>query len=65
MATLKGDDDYDCNLDLIHRDMFSASIFQTEKKSTITEISQILNNSLTTCFTVCFNATPDQKSLIA
>jgi len=44
--------------------MYAASLFAAEKKVTITEVSNILNNALTTCFTVCFNAKPDKKEII-
>ena len=64
IVSLIGGDDLDWTIDIMHRDAYSASLFEKEQKATMTEVSNILSNALTTCFTVCFHTKPDKKTII-
>lgn len=58
-ACLIGEKGIIASYNVIASSFHSASIFNSEERVTLTKVAKLLNNALTTCFTVCFNAKID------
>ena len=43
--------------------MFNANVFASEEKISLTKVAKILEDAKTACFTVCFNAKVDEKTV--
>jgi|APCry1669189241_1035207.scaffolds.fasta_scaffold37420_2 hypothetical protein len=43
--------------------MYNASVFAKEEKLALTKVAKILAEAHTTCFTVCFQAKVDEKTV--